>query len=127
MAFGDIGGIVTELAITCRTTQSGVVSIRKGDALALVGPYTVTNATAAGDPVFGEAMADINVNDEAVPVKVRGVLAFNYSGDTPPTVDGATGIVASATPGKVQPPSSGLGHGINLAVDTAAKIVHVLL
>lgn len=126
MAFGDIGGTVTELVITCQTPASGTVSIEKGDAVALIGPYTVDNTTDAEDPVFGQAMAGAAANDAAIPVKVRGICVWQYTGDAPP-VDGATGIVASDQPGKVKAPQAGAGFGVNLKTDAAQSLVHVLL
>jgi hypothetical protein len=126
MAFGDIGGVVTELVITCKTKASGTVAIAKGDALKLTGNYEVDNATDAEDPVFGEALADTANNGAAIPVKVRGVCVFTYNGAAP-TVDGVAGIVASATDGEVKTPASGNGKGINLRVDAVNSEVHVLL
>ena len=126
MAFGDTGGIVTELVITCRTPNTGTIDIATGDALKLTGPYTVDNATADEDPVFGEALASTTENDKAIPVKVRGISIFTYTG-TVPTVDGVKGIVASATAGVVKTPATGNGQGINLKVDAATTQVHVLL
>ena len=32
MAFGDVGGTISELVITCKTPASGGVAISKGDA-----------------------------------------------------------------------------------------------
>ena len=126
MAFGDLGGAVTELVITCRTPASGTVNIAKGDAVKLTGAYTVDNATSAEDVVFGQALAAAATNGAAIPVKVRGIAIFAYTG-TAPTVDGATGIVASATAGSVKAPASGSGRGVNVKVDTSATQVHVLL
>jgi hypothetical protein len=126
MAFGDIGGVVTQLIVTCGAPAEGEVAIMKGDAVKLTGPYTVDNATAAEDAVFGEALADADLNDQAIPVKVRGVSIFTYTG-TAPVVDGVQGVVASATAGKVKAPESGNGHGINVKVDETAGVVHVLL
>jgi len=126
MAYGDIGGAVTELIITCRTPAAGGVAIAKGDAVKLTGAYTVTNATDAEDTVFGQALAAATENDVAIPVKVRGISTFTYTG-TAPTVDGTKGIVASATDGAVKTPASGNGHGINVKVDAATTTVHVLI
>lgn len=126
MAFGDIGGAVTELIITCRTPAEGAVAVAKGDAVKLTGAYTVTNATDAEDAVFGQALAAADANDAAIPVKVRGIGVFTYTG-TAPVVDGAQGIVASATDGAVKAPASGNGRGVNVKVDAAASAVHVLL
>jgi hypothetical protein len=127
MAFGDVGGSVTELVITCQSPASGTVNIAKGDAVKLTAAYTVDNATSAEDVVFGQALAATDKNAAALPVKVRGISIFEYTGATAPTVDGVKGILASATAGKVKPPATGNGVGINLKVDAAAKLVHVLL
>ena len=127
MAIGDIGGVITELVITCMTPPEGAISIAKGDALKLADGYVVTNATSAEDVVFGEAMAIVTENGTHMPVKVRGVCKFAYTGETAPTVNGAAGIAASATAGSVKAPLSGNGKGINLKVDTSAKTVEVLL
>ena len=127
MAFGDVGGVVTELVITCQTPISGELSIEKGDAVKLTNEYTVTNATEAADVVFGQALASVAANDGCIPVKVRGVCIFEYTGETAPTVDGIAGVVASATSGKVAAPALGNGKGINLKVDATSKLVHVLL
>jgi hypothetical protein len=126
MAFGDVGGPVTELIVTCRTPASGTVAIAKGDAVALSGAYEVTNATDDEDVIFGQAMADADENAAAIPVKVRGICVFTYTG-TAPTVDGVQGVLASATDGTVKAPAAGNGVGINLKVDTAATEVHVLI
>jgi len=126
MAYGDVGGPVTELVITCRTKSSGDVDIVKGQAVKLVGGYVVDNDTDDEDPVFGQAQADSTKNDDLIPVKVRGVCLLEYVGSAP-TVDGAAGVVASATDGKVKTPASGNGKGVNLKVDTSAGQVHVLL
>lgn len=126
MAFGDIGGAVTELIVTCKTPATGDVDIAKGDAVKLAGPYTVTNATAAEDPVFGQALAAATTNGVAIPVRIRGICIFAYTG-TEPAVDGAAGIVASDTAGVVKTPASGNGKGLNVKSDTAAGEVHVLL
>jgi len=126
MAFGDVGGAVTELVITCKTPSSGTVAILKGNALKLTGPYTVTNATDAEDVVFGQAMADASANNAALPVKVRGICLFDYTG-TAPVVDGVKGVLASATDGKVKAPASGNGMGLVVKTDTELGKVHVLL
>jgi len=127
MAYGDVGGVVTELVITCQTPAAGEVNITKGDAVKLSGAYTVTNATDAEDTVFGQALCSATENDMAIPVKVRGICIFPYTGATAPTVDGAAGIVASATAGSVKTPDTGTSKGINVKVDETASVVHVLL
>jgi hypothetical protein len=126
MAFGDIGGPVTELIVTCRTPSTGTVAIQRGDALVLTGNYTVDHAAAAGAVVVGQALVDCDRNSAAIPVRLRGVCEFAYTG-TAPTVGGAVGIVASATAGKVAVPGSGSGRGLVFKVDTTAVTVQVLL
>lgn len=126
MAFGDVGGAVTELMVTCVTPETGTVAIAKGDALKLTGNYEVSNATDAEDAVFGQAMADATQNGVAIPVKLRGICLFDYTGSAP-AVDGLAGIVASGTDGKVKAAAEGNGRGINVKVDTVAAKVHVLL
>lgn len=126
MAFGDVGGPVTELIVTCRTPAAGTVAIAKGDALRLSGAYEVTNVTDAEDAIFGQAMADADENGAAIPVKVRGVCVFAYTG-TDPLVNGVQGVLASATDGSVKAPASGNGVGLNLRVDATASEVHVLI
>jgi len=129
MAYGDVGGPVTELVISCKTPDRGAVDIRKGDAVKLIGPYTVTNKMAEGNLIFGQALADIDENGIAILIKVRGICVFTYTGDEVPWVNGAKGILASNIAGMVENPSFGRGDGvgINLKVDAAAKEVHVLL
>ncbi|MCP4640205.1 MAG: hypothetical protein GY851_07225 [bacterium] len=126
MAFGDVGGSVTELVITCRTPASGTVAMTRGDAVKLVGPYTVDNATDDEDVVFGQVLTDADQNDVAIPVKVRGICILAYTGSAP-VVDGEHGVAASATDGSVKAPATGNGVGINVKVDEAASRVHVLL
>lgn len=70
MAFGDVCGIVVDTAITCRTPMEGDVHIRRGDALILVGPYTVSHGVGR---LFGVAMESCDRNDHAIPVCVHGV------------------------------------------------------
>jgi len=126
MAYGDVGGSVTELVITCKTPAAGTIDIAAGDAVKLTGPYEVDNATDDEDVVFGEALAGAGANGVAIPVKVRGISIFTYTGSAP-TVNGVAGILASATDGTVKAPASGNGVGINLKVDAGASKVHVLL
>lgn len=126
MAFGDIGGAVTELVVTCRTPANGEVNIAKGDPLKLTGDYTVDNALADEDPIFGQALATADRNDQAIPVKVKGVCIFTYTGAAP-AVDGQQGVLGSATAGTVKAPASGNGNGVNVKVDETASKVHVLI
>ena len=126
MALGDVGGVVTELTITCRTEDSGTINISKGDTLKLSGQYIVTNATDDEDELFGVALAKADRNSQSIPVQVRGIAVVAYTG-TAPTVDGVKGVTLSATDGTVKTPASGNGRGINLKVDTNNSTVDVLL
>jgi len=131
MAYGDVGGAVVQLVITCMTPRYGIVSIEKGDALRLTGDYEVNNCSGREDyakaRLFGEALAASTSNGEAIPVKVRGISIFTYSGDKP-VRDGKRGVICSSIDGVVQLPlASKKGNGLVLKVDEAAKQVHVLL
>lgn len=126
MAVENIGGPVTELVLTCVTPSDGEVAIAKGDAVALTGGYEAAHADSADDPIFGQALAAADANGQRVPVKVRGVCVFAYTGAAP-TVDGESGVTASATAGAVQAPDENDGAGIVLRVDEARNEVHVLM
>ena len=126
MSFGNHGGQVTQLVLTCRTPESGAVAIARGDALALAGSYRVTNDADAGDPVFGVALGDASSNNAVLPVLVRGVALFAYTGDAP-APGGGVGVVFSALPGVVAAPVSGSGAGQVVSVNPAAHTVEVLL
>ena len=79
-----------------------------------------------GESRGGQALADEDRNDVPIPVKLRGICLFGYTGSAP-VVNGTAGVLASATDGKVKAPASGNGVGINVRVDTAISVVHVLL
>lgn len=81
MAYGDVGGAITELVITCVTKPRGSVHISKGDAVVLTGAYQVCNN--AWGTIFGQALSDADLNDEAIPIKVRGVSVFRREGFLP--------------------------------------------
>ncbi len=126
MAFGDIGGPVSTLIITCKTPDTGDVSLRRGDAVKLTGDYEVINTFAEGDLVFGQVMADCAGNGAAVPVRVRGVCDFRYSGETP-SVDGISGVTGAAEAGLVTVSNGANAKGLAVKVDSAAGTVEVLL
>ena len=126
MPYGDIGAAITELVITSKTPASGTIAIADSDAIKLTGNYEVNNAPDAEDVVFGQALAATTKNNAPIPVRVRGVCVFAYTGSAP-AVNGIAGILASATDGKVKAPASGNGVGVNVRVDTTATKVHVLL
>lgn len=126
MAFGDIGGAVTELVVTCQTPAAGEVAIAKGDPLKLTGNYIVDNVLDDEDPIFGQALASADRNAQAIPVKVKGVCIFTYTG-LAPAVDGVKGVLGSATGGTVKAPASGNGSGLNVKVDATSSKVHVLI
>lgn len=126
MAVGDIGGPLTELVITCKTRAEGPVNIAKGDAVALVGPFTVSNEHYSR--VFGQALAQATKNDEAIPVRVKGVSAFTYDNDAMCrwfcVYQAAAGVRMGNTPGAVA--FTGDGFGKILAFNPDSKTVHVL-
>lgn len=134
MAFGDIGGAVTELVITCQTVAEGPVDIKKGDALFLCGPYTVDNRFAypRSQRIYGQALASADRNGQAIPVKVRGVAIFRC-GTFPKDwkVTGVHGVLGSSIePGFVQRQLvrfDPCGTGVLLKIDEVNRQVHVLL
>lgn len=132
MAYGDVGGAITELVITCQTRHAGEVAIKKGDALCLTGEFVVSNdrtQPSLSGKLFGQALADATDNGVAIPVKVRGICIFGYSGQAP-VVDGLQGVIIAQTEGEqglVIGAYSPYSIGINLKVDTANRLVHVLL
>ena len=127
MAFGDIGGAVTELVITCSTPKEGNVSIEKGDALCLVENYEVNNHSPYFRKLFGQSLASTDENARAIPVKVRGICIFTYGGAFTPDVDGSQGVRMGGITGQVEVPPDLEGKGINVKVDEEKKEVHVLL
>jgi len=77
MAYGDVGGPVTELVITCNAYNA----ITKGDPVYQCNRwYGVTSDRfiSSTSNVFGQALADA-AEGECVPVRVRGVCAFRIS------------------------------------------------
>lgn len=126
MAFGAMGGPVSGLVITCKTPDTGTVDLHEGDAVKLTGDYEISNAFVDGDRVFGEAMADCAENGAAVPVRVRGVCVFRYSG-TAPTVDGVSGVTASTDAGEVLVADTAAARGLAVKVNADAGTVEVLL
>lgn len=127
MAYGDVGGAVTELIITCRSRTKDF-GIEKGDALRLSGDYEVDNEFTGCDAIFGQAMSDATPNGQAIPVRVRGICVFRYEGNAP-EVDGRSGVVGSDLFMGTACGSLFFGRetGINLRVDEDKKQVHVLL
>lgn len=120
MAYGDVGGAVKELVITCQCIGP---LIRKGDAVRLVGNYEVS-ISEFGYPIFGQALSDALT--DALPIMVRGIAVFTYEYNQP-IVDGVAGIKAGGEWGKVAAPLEGQGQGINVKVGTNPRQVHVLL
>jgi hypothetical protein len=123
MAYGDIGGPVTELIITCKTAATGEVAITRGDAVKLVGPYEIDNALTDGDRIFGQALVDCDRNAAAIPVRVRGVCDFPFTGAAP-TVDGEAGVVGATGVGVVQ---AGAGVGLIVKVYNTDGTLEALL
>ena len=71
MPLGDLGGTASVLIITCQAT----VNIDKGDPVALIENYLVTNKE--GD-LFGMALKSAKEGD-TLPVLIRGILSFTKS------------------------------------------------
>jgi len=71
MAYGDVGGEMLELIVTCRVDSKACVN--PGDPVALVDNYTVSNK-GSGLPLFGQAMG--SPNKETVYVRVHGVCKW---------------------------------------------------
>ncbi len=126
MNVSEMGGPVSELVLTCRTEDSGEPEIAKGDPLQLTGSYTVARTTESGGPLFGQALRGATGPGKRVPVLVKGVCVFKYTGAAP-VVDGDSGVTGSDEPGMVEAPALGAGTGLAIAVDEAAGTVHVLL
>lgn len=126
MAYGDIGGPVTELIITCKTAATGEVAITKGDAVKLVGPYEVDNTLTDGDRIFGQALADCDRNETAIPIRVRGICDFPFTG-TAPTVDGISGVSGATGTGTVQAGTTGNVIGLIVKVDSTNNTLEALL
>ncbi len=126
--YGDVGGAVTELVITCKTSASGVIAITKGDALVLVGAYEVNHATKDNGSVFGQALSSATENSVSIPVKVRGICIFDYVGEDP-VLDGIRGIVTSNCGGRVKNSKwrNVYSSGLIVKVDVKKMEVHVLL
>ncbi len=99
MAFGDIGGPVTELVITCRTKSEGPVDIKKGDAVSLCGNYEITNDESWAD-VFGQALASATTNDTAIPIRVKGVSVYTLATFPAKYLYGKS-VLTAPEPGKV--------------------------
>ena len=66
MAFGEVGGPVSSLVLTCRTPGTGTVDIHRGDAVKLSGAYEISNVFETGDRIFGQALADLRRNLDPV-------------------------------------------------------------
>lgn len=68
MAYGDIGGPVTEIVVTCKAREE----LKEGQAVALVGHHFEVSANADGAPVFGFVKYGAGAG-RPVTVCVRGV------------------------------------------------------
>ena len=121
MAFGSVLGTETWRVLSMKTPASGTIAISNGDAVKVAGNFSVDNAFSAEDTVLGEAMTSSSSNDDLISVKVSGVSLFKFTG-TVPVVDGAAGVLASATDGQVKKPASGNGVGRNLLPSEAKGI-----
>ena len=120
MAYGDVGGAENWRSVSFVTPSSGTISIAKGDAVSLSGNFEVNNDFSAEDVIVGEALAAADENDQLLAAKVSGIAKFRYTGVVP-TVDGAAGVLASATDGQVKTPASGNGVGRNLKQEETSQ------
>jgi len=59
-----------------RTQKHFEVDIKKGDAVCLVGPFTISNKGYTYKKVLGEAREDCTENNVEIPVLVRGIGRF---------------------------------------------------
>ena len=71
MPLGDLGGVASVLIITCQAT----VNIDKGDPVALIENYLVTNKEGE---LFGMALKEAREGD-TLPVLIKGILSFPKS------------------------------------------------
>jgi hypothetical protein len=126
MAFGDIGGPVSALIITCKTPDTGEVQLQRGDAVKLTGPYVVSNVFEEGDQIFGQVMADCSTKGAAVPVRVRGICDFPLYGQIP-QVDGISGVIGATEAGEVVLSSAANAVGRAVKVNAEAGTIEVLL
>lgn len=130
MAYGDVGGAITELIITCKAKGS----IKKGDPLCLtcVAAYEVSNNFGPTSKLFGQSMASVE-DGEAIPVMHRGIAIFSYivgvniaaapyEPELGKPISGSDTYTGSVVGGPHDPWSV----GIVLKVDEAARLVHVL-
>jgi len=71
MPLGDLGGVASVLIITCQA----IVNIDKGDPVALLENYLVTNKEGE---LFGMALKEAKEGD-TLPVLIKGILSFPKS------------------------------------------------
>ena len=127
MSSNETGGLVTQLVITCWTPASGDVDIKRGDVVVLKDDYTAGHADQAEEVILGQAFASVAGNNRPLPVLVRGVARFAYTGAAPELTGQPNALSTSAEPGKAATSEFGVGKGMALAVDEAAGTVDVLL
>ncbi len=116
MGTSFLGGTAHWRTLTMSTAAEGDVAIAKGDAVKLSAAFAITNATSAEDVPIGQAAAGSTDNGALLPVLVSGIGKFRFTG-VAPEVNGAAGVLASATNGKVKKPASGNGFGRNLKTE----------
>ncbi|MFA7693338.1 MAG: hypothetical protein GX117_04085 [Candidatus Hydrogenedentes bacterium] len=120
------GGPISSLIVSCRTQPSGTVALRAGEAVKLTSDYEVSNVFEEGDIVFGEVMVDCDRTGTLVPIRVRGICSFPYSGSAP-EVDGVSGVIPSEEAGKVELSEEATARGMVVQVNAASTTVEVLL
>lgn len=81
MAYGDVGGCVSELVITCKHAVHDTYELKNGDAVYMQGNFEVSRMPSyAGQEIFGQCLKDSGNIDRTepvpVPVRVHGVSKF---------------------------------------------------
>ena len=94
---------IPEAFVRCKTRDWGVLSIKKGDAVRLIGPYVVSNQDTSYNSVLGQAMNDCDENDADVYIKVRGLVVFRADKYSRCDLEyGDYGVMMSLDPGVVR-------------------------
>jgi hypothetical protein len=86
------------MQLCCFAEIRNGVPIAKGDAVALVGDYKVTNSHRDGI-VFGRADADATKSGEAIPVTVAGLVEYKHQAVNYRTISST--VCMGVTPGFV--------------------------
>lgn len=127
MGEGILTANVPETILRCKTRDWGVLSIKKGDAVRLIGPYTVSNQDTSYNSVLGQALNDCDENDADVYVKVRGLVVFRADKYSRCDLEDCDfGIMMSLEPGVVRVTRRSK-KTVGTVLQYENDIVHVLL